>query len=86
MVKAMELKKGLIVKSLKGHDKGDLLMIADFDEKRVLLSDGKQRKLMKPKSKNLKHIEITGLEVDINAVDTDRKLRKTLNKIANPGG
>ena len=82
----MELKKGLIVKSLKGHDKGDLLMIADFDEKRVLLADGKQRKLMKPKSKNLKHIEITGLEVDINAVDTDRKLRKTLNKIANPGG
>ena len=82
----MELKKGLIVKSLKGHDKGDLLMIADFDEKRVLLSDGKQRKLMKPKSKNLKHIEITGFEVDINAVDTDRKLRKTLNKIANPGG
>ena len=82
----MELKKGLIVKSLKGHDKGDLLMIADFDEKRVLLSDGKQRKLMKPKSKKLKHIEITGLEVDINAVDTDRKLRKTLNKIANPGG
>lgn len=82
----MELKKGLIVKSLKGHDEGDLLMIADFDEKRVLLSDGKQRKLMKPKSKNLKHIEITGLEVDINAVDTDRKLRKTLNKIANPGG
>lgn len=82
----MELKKGLIVKSLKGHDKGDLLMIADFDEKRVLLADGKQRKLAKPKSKNLKHIEPTKLEVDINAVDTDRKLRKTLNKIANPGG
>lgn len=82
----MELKKGLIVKSLKGHDKGDLLMIADFDEKRVLLSDGKQRKLAKPKAKNPKHIELTKLEVDIKAVDTDRKLRKTLNKIANPGG
>jgi ribosomal protein L14E/L6E/L27E len=82
----MELKKGLIVKSLKGHDKGDLLMIADFDEKRVLLVDGKQRKLIKPKNKNLKHIELTDFEVDIKAVDTDRKLRKTLNKIANPGG
>ena len=80
----MELKKGLIVKSLKGHDKGDLLMIADFDEKRVLLVDGKQRKLIKPKNKNLKHIELTEFEVDIKAVDTDRKLRKTLNKIANP--
>lgn len=82
----MELKKGQIVKSLKGHDKGDLLMIADFDEKRVLLCDGKERKLSKPKSKNLKHIELTEFEIDINAVDTDRKLRKTLNKIANPGG
>ena len=82
----MELKKGLIVKSLKGHDKGDLLMIADFDEKRVLLADGKQRKLNKPKVKNPKHIELTEFEVDIQAVDTDRKLRKTLNKIANPGG
>ena len=82
----MELKKGQIVKSVKGHDKGDLLMIADFDEKRVLLSDGKHRKLNKPKSKNLKHIELTDFEVDLKAVDTDRKLRKTLNKIANPGG
>ena len=82
----MELRKGQIVKSVKGHDKGDLLMIADFDEKRVLLCDGKQRKLNKPKVKNLKHIELTGFEVDIKEVDTDRKLRKTLNKIANPGG
>ena len=82
----MELRKGQIVKSVKGHDKGDLLMIADFDEKRVLLADGKQRKLNKPKVKNLKHIELTGFEVDIKEVDTDRKLRKTLNKIANPGG
>ena len=82
----MELKKGQIVKSVRGHDKGDLLMIADFDEKRVLLCDGKHRKLSKPKSKNLKHIELTELEVDLKAVDTDRKLRKTLNKIANPGG
>ena len=82
----MELRKGQIVKSVKGHDKGDLLMIADFDEKRVLLCDGKQRKLNKPKVKNLKHVELTGFEVDIKEVDTDRKLRKTLNKIANPGG
>ena len=82
----MELKKGQIVKSLKGHDKGNLFMVAGFDEKRVLLCDGKERKLSKPKSKNLKHIELTDFEVDLNAADTDRKLRKALNKIANPGG
>ena len=82
----MGLKKGQIVKSLKGHDKGNLFMVAGFDEKRVLLCDGKERKLSKPKSKNLKHIELTDFEVDLNVADTDRKLRKTLNKIANPGG
>lgn len=82
----MELKKGQIVKSLKGHDKGNLLMVAGFDEKRVLLCDGKHRKLHKPKSKNLRHIELTEFEIDTMAVNTDRKLRKTLNKIANPGG
>ena len=82
----MELKKGQIVKSLRGHDKGNLLMVAGFDGKRVLLCDGKQRKLNKPKVKNLKHVELTEFEVDIKEVDTDRKLRKTLNKIANPGG
>ena len=82
----MELKKGQIVKSLKGHDKGNLLMVAGFDEKRVLLCDGKHRKLDNPKRKNLRHIELTELRLDLNTVDTDRKLRKTLNKIANPGG
>ena len=82
----MELKKGQIVKSKAGHDKGDLMMIAGFDEKRVLLCDGKHRKLNSPKSKNLRHIELTEFEIDTKAVDTDRKLRKTLNKIANPGG
>ena len=82
----MELKKGQIVKSLKGHDKGNLLMVAGFDEKRVLLCDGKERKLNKPKSKSLKHIEPTSYEIDTETAVTDRKLRKTLNKIANPGG
>ena len=82
----MELKKGQIVKSLKGHDKGNLLMVAGFDEKRVLLCDGKERKLNKPKHKNLKHIELTSYEIDTETAVTDRKLRKTLNKIANPGG
>lgn len=82
----MELKTGQIVKSIRGHDKGNLLMIAGFDEKRVLLCDGKERRLSKPKSKNLRHIELTEFTVDTETVNTDRKLRKTLNKIANPGG
>lgn len=82
----MELKKGQIVKSTAGHDKGDLMMIAGFEENRVLLCDGKHRKFESPKSKSLRHIEITQHEIDTETVNTDRKLRKILNKIANPGG
>lgn len=82
----MELKKGQIVISKAGHDKGDLMMVAGFEEKRVLLCDGKHRKLDSPKQKSLKHVEKTEFEVDTEKVNTDRKLRKILNKIANPGG
>lgn len=82
----MELKKGQIVKSVRGHDKGNLLMIAGFDENRVLLCDGKHRKFQNPKSKSIRHIEATDHQIDTETVNTDRKLRKTLNKIANPGG
>ncbi len=82
----MELKKGQIVISTAGHDKGNLMIVAGFAENRVLLADGKEHKLEKPKIKNPKHIEPTQFKIDGEAVKTNRKLRKILNKIANPRG
>lgn len=75
----MELKKGQIVKSLAGHDKGELLVIAGFEQNRVLLCDGKGRKLEKPKTKNPKHIEPTQTVLDGDSMATNRKIRKMLN-------
>lgn len=80
------MERGQVVISLAGHDKGDLLVIAGFDKNRVLVCDGKQRKLERPKAKNPKHIKETEILLSEDSIATNRKIRKTLNKTANPGG
>ena len=82
----MNLSIGQVVVSTAGHDKGDLLVVAGFDEKKVLLCDGKSRKLEKPKSKNPRHVSPTERVLDGDSMATNRKIRKTLSKWANPGG
>ena len=82
----MELKIGQVVKSIAGHDKGDLMVIAGFEKTKVLVCDGKHRKLDKPKCKNLKHLQATEMFLEPDSMATNKMLRKTLNKIANPGG
>ena len=82
----MSMKIGQVVKSTAGHDKGELLVIAGFEKTEVLVCDGKHRKLEKPKCKNPKHLEETEVFLEKDSMATNKKLRKTLNKIANPGG
>jgi ribosomal protein L14E/L6E/L27E len=82
----MELKVGQVVKSVAGHDKGDLLVIAGFEKTKVLVCDGKHRRLEKPKCKNPKHLQATETLLEPDSMATNKMLRKILNKIANPGG
>ena len=82
----MEVKRGQIVRCLKGHDKGELAVVTDIANKKVFLCNGKSRKLEKPKAKNIRHIALTEVTLDEDSMATNRKLRKTINKIANPGG
>ena len=82
----MELKEGQVVLSLRGHDKGELFAVKDIANGKVLICDGKSRRLEKPKAKNARHLALTGVTLEKDSMATNRKLRKTLNKIANPGG
>ena len=82
----MELKVGQVTESLAGHDKGELIVIAGFEKDKVLVCDGKHRKLEKPKCKNPKHLKGTEMFLEPDSMATNKMLRKTLNKIANPGG
>lgn len=82
----MEFKRGQLVRSLKGHDKGELFVIADIAQNKVFLCNGKGRKLENPKAKNVRHVALTDVTLDEDSMATNRKLRKTINKIADPRG
>ncbi len=71
----MENLKGQIVRSLAGHDAGDLYWVADTEGEFLLLADGKRKKLTRLKRKRRKHVELTGHSV---LVAGDGELRRVL--------
>ncbi len=50
-----------IVLSLAGHDRGRLFLVLAAEGERVLVADGKGRKLATPKRKNPRHLRCVGL-------------------------
>lgn len=55
----MEHCTGWIVRSIAGHDRDTLYCVVGLDESgRMLLANGKRRKLAAPKGKQLKHVEV----------------------------
>ena len=48
----MQLTKGMIVRSMAGHDKNRFYVVLDLCEGDAWIADGKQRKLERPKRKN----------------------------------
>ena len=74
----MELRKGSVVRSRAGRDKDKLMAVIGTDAKALLLCDGKERRLEKPKRKNPLHIAPTGTVLDDSAMATNRSLRRAL--------
>lgn len=52
-----EFKRGHLVVSMAGHDKGAFYIIKDVQGEYAFLVDGKYKTLEKPKKKKLKHIQ-----------------------------
>ena len=48
--------KGLIVRSIGGHDKNELYLVLDCTDRFALLVNGKNRPTAKPKKKSVKHL------------------------------
>ena len=57
----MTLTKGNVVRSVAGHDKGDLFLILREEGDFVWLADGKRRKMETPKKKRRKHVVSAGI-------------------------
>lgn len=74
----MKVVKGSVVKALAGRDQDRLFVAVAVEDRCVFIADGKERKLEKPKRKNIKHISPTGKAVDMTDM-TDKKLRKLVS-------
>ncbi len=73
--------RGRIVRSLSGHDKGELAVIVGLDgDGRLLLSNGKTRKLETPKKKKKKHAEMLEdvARLSPEVMRSDRGIRRAL--------
>jgi len=84
----MRFEKAQIVRSLSGHDSGELFCVMDTDGDRLLLADGKRRRVNSPKRKNVKHVEAAGSwehptleKVRVGEAVSDKALRSALAQI-----
>ncbi len=77
----MEISKGLIVKSIAGKDVGKFFVVFDYDDKEVVISDGKKRPIEHMKKKNKKHISLTTKRLNERSMETNREIRKALNEL-----
>lgn len=76
----MKLKKGTVVLSLAGRDKGKLLAVVGEEEGRILLSDGRERPLNRPKRKNPLHLRPMEFSLPEEAFRGNRALKKALKE------
>ena len=81
----MELAKGTVVISRAGRDKGRLLAVVGNDGRFVLVADGKERPLARPKKKNPLHLAVTRITVEVDGV-SDKALRRALRDISEKSG
>ncbi len=88
-----ELKPGQLVRSLAGRDKGKhYLVLRELDSIYVLVVDGRNRPLARPKKKNKIHLQHyerradLGESLDIEKLDDSRVIRhlKELTPVIGP--
>ena len=76
------LEKGKVIISLAGRDKGKLLAVMQADASRVLVCDGKERPIDRPKSKNIRHISPINASLSEEDMRGNEALRKALRRLS----
>lgn len=80
-----EWKPGQLVRSLAGRDKGEYyLVIKVIDARRVLLANGRNRTLDRPKKKNTAHLQRYDRAIDWDDQVTDSRIAGCLKELV-PG-
>lgn len=80
-----ELKRGSVVRSAAGRNKGKVMCVLKVEKNFVYAADGKEYSVAQPKLKNMRHIEPTGAVIsNEELLKYDSRLRRALadlNKI-----
>ena len=76
----MEFKRGGIMQSRAGHDRGDFQVVLRIDGAYAYMADGKRRTLENPKKKKLRHLAPTGAVLGEESLSTNRQIRTALRK------
>ncbi len=72
---------GRVVISNAGRDKTKAMVIVKETENYLLVCDGKERPVERPKRKNPKHLQLTNTYLKAHQLETNRALRKALKTI-----
>ena len=72
---------GRVVISKAGRDKNKVAVIVKETENYLLVCDGKERPVERPKRKNPKHLKLTTFKLEAQQLETNRALRKALKQI-----
>ena len=78
----MILERGRVVLSKAGRDQGRFLAVLSTEGQTVLLADGKERPLERPKRKNSRHVQATNTLLADSSLSTNREIRKALRLAA----
>lgn len=73
--------RGTVVRSIAGRDKDRIQVVLACEEGRVLVADGKVRKLANPKHKNPSHLQKTDKTIDLDQIHSDKALKKALTML-----
>ena len=76
----MEIKRGTVVRSNAGHDRGLFMAVLEVDGRFALTADGKTRTIISPKRKNLIHLSPTAAVLSDEEMESDSLLRKALRR------
>lgn len=77
----MPPKRGTVVCSGAGRDKGKYMVVMSHMEGFVLLCDGKERPIERPKRKNTRHIFPTSVCLTEEVMKTNKSLRHALSDL-----